>query len=680
MSKLRVYQLAKDLEISSKKLIEHLSDLSIEVKNHMSSLSDEEAEIVIELLTGGKTIIKENSETKKNQVEKTEQKKDAKNINISIKKEEIKESSNKTITVNNKIIVKDFAKLLGKKVNEVIFKLINIGVMASINNEIDYETCVQIAAEYETDVKLLEESEEEVHDISICEDDECDLVERPPVVTVMGHVDHGKTSLLDAIRETKITEKEAGGITQHIGASEVTKNGKRIVFLDTPGHEAFTSMRARGAKVTDIAILVVAADDGVMPQTIEAINHAKAAQVPIIIAINKIDKQGANPDRVKQELSEHGILIEEWGGDVISVEVSALKKLNIDGLLEMILIVAEMEDLKANPKRPAVATVVEAHLDKGRGPVATVLIQNGTLRIGDSVVVGTTCGRVRAMVNDKGRRIKIAGPATAVEINGLSEVPEAGDTLLAVDTDKKARETVEKRKNKIKEDNLKKSQRISLDALFGQMKDGKLKGLNVIVKADVQGSIEAVIQSLNKLSNEEVAIKSIHGGVGAITESDVMLAAASNAIIIGFNVRPTSSATTLARTENVDLRMYRVIYDAINDIESAMIGMLDPEYYQEELGKASVRATFKVPNIGLIAGCYVTEGKILRNAIVRLVRDGIIIHEGSISSLKRFKDDAKEVATGYECGIGIENFNDVKDGDVIEAYQMKEKERKSMKK
>lgn len=680
MSKVRVYQLAKDLEISSKKLVEHLKDLSVEVKNHMSSISEEDAGIVIELLTGGKTIIKDNAEVKKEQNTKNEKKIDEKKSKMPNKQESKKESTKKTIKIGSKIIVKDFAELLGKKVNEVISKLINIGVMASMNNEIDYETCETIASGFEIEVELLEEDiEDEENDICVHTDKECDLAVRPPVVTVMGHVDHGKTSLLDAIRETKVMEKEAGGITQHIGASEVVINDKKIIFLDTPGHEAFTSMRARGAKVTDIAILVVAADDGVMPQTIEAINHAKAAKVPIIVAINKIDKQGVNADRVKQELSEHGVLIEEWGGDVICVEVSALKRLNIDGLLEMILIVAEMEDLKANPNRNAAATVIEAHLDKGKGAVATVLIQKGTLKIGDSVVVGTTCGRVRAMLNDRGRRIKIAEPSTAVEINGLSEVPEAGDILLAVETDKKAREIVEKRKNKIKEDDLRKSQRISLDALFGQMKEGKIKELNVIVKADVQGSIEAVRQSLNKLSTEEVVIKSIHGGVGAITESDVMLAAASNAIIIGFNVRPTSTAASLASRENVDLRMYRVIYNAIDDIESAMIGMLDPEYYEEELGKASVRATFKVPNIGLIAGCYVTEGKILRNAVVRLVRDGVVIHEGSISSLKRFKDDAKEVATGYECGIGIENFNDVKDGDVIEAYQMKEKERKTMK-
>ena len=434
-------------------------------------------------------------------------------------------------------------------------------------------------------------------------------------------------------------------------------------------------MRARGAKVTDIAILVVAADDGVMPQTIEAINHAKAAEVPIIVAINKMDKPSANPDRVKQELADQGILIEEWGGDVISVPVSAMTGENIDSLLEMILLVAEVEEFKANPNRKAIGTVIEAQLDVGKGSVATILVQNGTLKIGDSVVIGNTYGRIRAMMNDQGKRVKVAGPSTAVEITGLSEVPEAGDQLFAVEDDKVARAIVEKRVNKIKADQLKASQKISLDALFSQMEQGEIKDLNLIVKADVQGSVEAVKQSLSKLSNDEVIINPIHGGVGAITETDVMLAAASNAIIIGFNVRPTASADSIAKKENVDIRTYRVIYKAIEDIEAAMKGMLDPEFKEEELGKAEVRATFKVPGAGTIGGCYVIEGKILRNAKVRLVRDGIVIHEGTIDSLKRFKDDAKEVATGYECGIGLSQYNDLKEGDIIEAYHMKEIER-----
>ncbi len=701
LSKLRVYQLAKELNISSKELIEKLKELSVEVSNHMSTLEDEEANLIIELFTEVETTNDSNVVTapvdldeddeeeviKKVPVNITtntnEKTKKGKNKNNNKKGREIKLEENMEYTQNNnnvntieideKIVVKDLAELLNKKVSEIISRLIQAGVMAAMNQEIDYDTAVKIANEF--DVEVVQKSatvEEEDVDFIIPIDDEKDLKPRPPVVTVMGHVDHGKTSLLDAIRKTKVTEREAGGITQHIGASEVRVNGKKVVFLDTPGHEAFTAMRARGAKVTDIAILVVAADDGVMPQTIEAINHAKAAHVPIIVAINKIDKPGANSDRVKQELSEHGVLIEEWGGDVISVEVSALQGLNIEGLLEMILLVSEMEELKANPNREAVGTVVEAQLDKGRGPVATVLVQNGTLRIGDSIVIGTSHGRVRAMLNDTGKNVKLATPSTAVEITGLSEVPEAGDQLLAVKDDKLARSIVEKRNNRIKEQQIKTSQKVSLDALFSQMQQGELKELNIIVKADVQGSVEAVKQSLAKLTNDKVAIRPIHGGVGAITETDVMLASASNAIIIGFNVRPTTSATVLAKKENVDLRSYRIIYKAIEDIEAAMKGMLDPEFKEVDLGKAQVRLTFKVPGSGLVAGCYVIEGKIVRNGQIRLVRDGIVIHEGAISSLRRFKDDVKEVATGYECGIGIDHFNDVKEGDIIEAFKMEE--------
>lgn len=703
MSKLRVYQLAKELGISSKELIEKLNDLSVVVNNHMSTLEKEEANLIIELFTekpdenASKNEVEEPAKASVQSVEKNEaprqdkkqkrgnKNKHGKNDKITEKKdamieEKINQQSKKEeqeFQIGEKIVVKDLADLLKKNVSEIITKLIQQGVMAAMNQEIDFETAEGIAKGYEVVLtqKSEETSEEESSDIEIPEDDERDLKPRPPVVTVMGHVDHGKTSLLDAIRKTKVTEREAGGITQHIGASEVQINGKKIVLLDTPGHEAFTAMRARGAKVTDIAILVVAADDGVMPQTIEAINHAKAAGVPLIVAINKIDKPGANSDRVKQELSEHGVLIEEWGGDVIAVAVSALQGLNIDELLEMILLVAEMEELKANPNRRAVGTVVEAELDKGRGAVATILVQNGTLKVGDSVVIGTSHGRIRAMVNDKGKRVKIAGPSTAVEITGLSEVPEAGDQLVAVADDKQARTIAEQRVNRIKEQQLRATQRVSLDALYSQMQTGEIKELNIIVKADVQGSVQAVKQSLNKLSTDKVVIKPIHGGVGAITETDVSLASASNAIIIGFNVRPTSNASSLAEKENVDIRTYRVIYNAIEDIEAAMKGMLDPEYKEVQLGKAEVRATFKVPGLGLIAGCYVIEGKILRSAKVRLVRDGIVIHEGAIGSLKRFKDDVREVATGYECGIGIDNFNDVKEGDIIEAFKMEEIER-----
>ncbi|MBU5677461.1 translation initiation factor IF-2 [Alkaliphilus sp. MSJ-5] len=705
MSKIRVYQLAKELEISSKELIEKLKELSIEVNSHMSTLEDENANILIELFTEEskpKTISNtkekppnqeqhdenklETLDNKEDIIVNTRNKKEKRNKNKNKRNknsmadnydDRVESKGERVIQLKSKVTVKELAEIMDKNVSEIITKLIGLGIMATINQELDYDTAQIIASEFGVEVEPLEDvtMDDVIDDIEIEPDRPEDLKPRSPVVTVMGHVDHGKTSLLDAIRKTKVTSREAGGITQHIGASEVKVNDKKIVLLDTPGHEAFTSMRARGAKVTDIAILVVAADDGVMPQTIEAINHAKAAEVPIIIAINKMDKPSANPDRVKQELADHGILIEEWGGDVISVPVSALNGENIDTLLEMILLVAEMEEFKANPNRKAIGTVIEAQLDVGKGSVATILIQNGTLKIGDSVVIGTTHGRIRAMMNDKGKRVNVAGPSTAVEITGLSEVPEAGDQLFAVEDDKIARAIVEKRINKIKAEQLKASQKISLDALFSQMEQGQIKDLNLIVKADVQGSVEAVKQSLIKLSNDEVVINPIHGGVGAITETDVNLAAASNAIIIGFNVRPTASADSLAKKENVDIRSYRVIYKAIEDIEAAMKGMLDPEFKEEDLGKAEVRATFKVPGAGTIGGCYVIEGKILRNAKVRLVRDGIIIHEGTIDSLKRFKDDAREVATGYECGIGLSQFNDLKEGDIIEAYQMKEIER-----
>lgn len=676
MSKVRVYQLAKELGLTNKELIKKLEELSISVSNHMSAVEEEEAELVKQLIDEGKKEASNNQEVKASDNIK---KKEDENIDKTVesaKKEEIKVENSEIIEIGETIVVKEFAEIIKKSVNEVISKLIHMGVMATINQEIDFESAEKIANEYEIEVIKNDASEEdEEEDYLISEDKEEDLQLRPPVVTVMGHVDHGKTSLLDAIRKTKVTEREAGGITQHIGASEVETNGKKIVLLDTPGHEAFTAMRARGAKVTDIAILVVAADDGVMPQTIEAINHAKAAEVPLIVAINKIDKEGANSDRVKQELADNGILIEEWGGDVVSVPVSALNGTNIDTLLEMILLVSEMEDLKANPNRKAIGTVVEAELDKGKGAVATIIVQNGTLKVGDSVVIGTTHGRVRAMINSLGKRLKQAGPSTAVEITGLSDVPAAGDQLIAVDEDKNARDIATSRINKIKEQQLKSSQKISLDALYSQVQEGQIKELNVIVKADVQGSVEAVKQSLGKLTNDKVAVKPIHGGVGAITETDVMLASASNAIIIGFNVRPSSGATSLASKEEVDIRLYKIIYNALEDLEAAMKGMLDPEFKEVELGKAQVRATFKLPNGSVIAGCYVTEGKILRNANVRLVRDGIVITDGSISSLKRFKDDVREVATGYECGIGISNFNDIKEGDIIEAYKMQEIER-----
>ncbi|HCJ56256.1 MAG TPA: translation initiation factor IF-2, partial [Clostridiaceae bacterium] len=582
----------------------------------------------------------------------------------------------KPIKVGNSISVKDLSEKTGKTVAEIIKKLLLLGTVATINQELDYDTAALIAGEFGIGIEKTIDKDDEELLLNDTEDKEEDLKPRPPVVTIMGHVDHGKTSLLDAVRQTNVIATEAGGITQHIGAYTVNIEGKKIAFLDTPGHEAFTAMRARGAKVTDIAILVVAADDGVMPQTIEAINHAKAANVTIIVAINKIDKPGANPDRVKQELTEHGLLSEDWGGDTICVPVSAKKKIGIENLLEMVLLVAEMQELKANPNRKAKGTVIEAKLDKSRGPIATVLVQNGTLNVGDFFIVGTTYGKVRTMTDDKGKAVKKAGPSTPVEITGLSEVPDAGDIFMIVADEKVSRQISDKRKEKYRQEHLQSNQRISLDDLFSQIQAGKVKELNLIVKADVQGSVEALKQSLERLSNDEVKIKAIHGGVGAITETDVMFASASNAIIIGFNVRPQAAAVTLSEKDKVDMRLYRVIYDAIEDIESAMKGMLEPEYKEVVLGHAEVRAIFKASSIGTIAGCYVTDGKINRNNEVRVVRDGVVTHEGKISSLKRFKDDAKEVNTGFECGISLEKFNDVKEGDVIESFTMEAVPRK----
>ena len=581
------------------------------------------------------------------------------------------------VEIPETITVGEFAQKIGKSGAEVVKKLFMLGVMATMNQAIDFDTATLIGDDFGIEVKqeVVITKEDMLFMDTEAEDKEEDLVPRPPVVVVMGHVDHGKTSLLDAIRDTNVTSTEAGGITQHIGAYSVKLNGRDITFLDTPGHEAFTTMRARGAQVTDVAILVVAADDGIMPQTIEAINHAKAAGVTIIVAINKIDKEGANPERVKQALVEYDLIPEEWGGDTVVVEVSAKKRINIDGLLEMVLLVADMKELKANPNRSAHGTVVEARVDKGKGPVATVLVQNGTLKIGDIIIAGTAVGRVRAMVNDKGRRVKVAGPSTPVEIQGFSEAPTGGDHLTVVSNEKLARDVAEQRKQEMQENKFNSVVKVSLDNLFSQIDEGNMKELDVIIKADVQGSVEAVKQSLEKLSNDEVRVRAIHGGVGAINESDVMLANASNAIIVGFNVRPDAGAVSAAEQQEVDIRLYRVIYQAIEEIEAAMKGMLDPEFKEKMLGYAEVRQTFKVSSVGTIAGCYVTQGKIMRNAEIRLVRDGIIVHEGKIDSLKRFKDDAKEVSENFECGIGIEGFNDIKEGDVIECFIMEEIER-----
>ncbi|MBQ8808355.1 MAG: translation initiation factor IF-2 [Clostridia bacterium] len=581
------------------------------------------------------------------------------------------------IIIPDTITVGDLAQKLKVGATEIIKRLMQLGIMAAITQDIEYDVAALIAedmvAEVEREIIITEE--EKLLSDAEAPDDEKDLLPRPPVVCVMGHVDHGKTSLLDAIRSTNVTASEAGGITQHIGAYMVNINGNQIAFLDTPGHEAFTAMRARGALVTDIAILVVAADDGIMPQTIEAINHAKAAEVSIIVAINKIDKDGANPDRVKQELTEHGLVPEEWGGDVICVEVSAKQRKNIDSLLEMVLLTAEVKELKANPNRKARGTVIEAKLDKGRGPVATVLVQNGTLKQGDIIVTGTAVGRVRAMVDDRGRKIKEAIPSTPVEIVGLSETPDGGDPFYVVDDERAARNVVETRKQKIKDEANKARQSVNLDDLFSQIQQGDVKDLNIIVKADVQGSVEAVRQSLEKLSNEEVRVRVIHGGVGAITESDVTLASASNAIIVGFNVRPDVGGRNAAELNKVDMRMYRVIYEAIEEIEAAMKGMLAPTFREAVIGHAEIRQTFKVSGVGTIGGCYVTDGKIQRNCSVRIVRDGIVIHEGELDSLKRFKDDVKEVNSGYECGMGFVRFNDIKEGDNVECFVMEEVKR-----
>ena len=582
----------------------------------------------------------------------------------------------KAVMTAEKITVKDLSERIGKPVSEIIKKLLMLGIFANINAEIDFDTAQLVCTEFEIELELkLAETAEDALEAEDVEDKEEDLVHRPPVVTIMGHVDHGKTSLLDYIRKTRVTAGEAGGITQHIGAYTVDLHGEKITFLDTPGHEAFTAMRARGAQATDIAILVVAADDGVMPQTVEAINHAKAAGVQTIVAINKMDKPTADPDRIRQELTKYDLIDEEWGGDTIIVPVSAHTGQGVEQLLEMILLVAEVQDYKANPNRKARGIIVEARLDKGRGPVANVLIKNGTLNVGDTIIAGTAYGRVRAMVNDRGERVKQAFPSDPVEVIGFNDVPEAGDILSAVDDDSLSRKVAEERKDKAKAALIKAQSKTTLDDLFNQISEGQLKELNLIIKADVQGSVEAVKQSLERLSNNEVKVKAIHGGVGAITETDVILASASNAIIIGFNVRHDTSVRDIAEREKVDIRLYRVIYSAIEDIEAAMKGLLAPKFRENVLGRCRVRQTFKVSGVGTVAGCYVTDGKIQRNAQVRLLRDNIVIHEGKIDSLKRFKDDVKEVATGYECGLGIEGYNDVKENDEIECFIMEEVQR-----
>ncbi len=576
------------------------------------------------------------------------------------------------ITIPENISVKDLAAELKKTSGEVITKLMGLGIMATINQELDFDTAFLVAGEFGVTANKKEEVKEEDILFDESEDKAEDLVQRAPVVVVMGHVDHGKTSLLDAIRKTNVIEGEAGGITQHIGAYKVSVNGREITFLDTPGHEAFTSMRARGAQITDIAILVVAADDGVMPQTVEAINHAKAAGIPIIVAINKIDVPGANPEKVKQELMKYELVPEEWGGDTVFVEISAKQHINIDQLLEMVLLVSDMQDLKVNPNKQAKGVVIEARLDKAKGPIASVLVQRGSLDVGDTVVVGTSIGRIRAMKDDKGKRVKCAGPSTPVEIMGLTKVPEAGETFYEVKDEKMAKHLIERRERKAREDAMNAYNKVTLSNLFEQMEHENLKQLNIIVKADVQGTAEALKQSLEKLSDNEVAVKVIHSNAGAINESDVNLAKAAKAIIIGFNVRPNATAKEVAEKQGVEIKLYSVIYQALEDVEAAMNGLLDPVYEEKVIGNVEVRQTFKVSNVGTIAGGYVKDGKVERNAGVRVIRDDVVIHEGKLASLKRFKDDVKEVAKGFECGLQIENYNDIKEGDIIEVFVMEE--------
>ncbi len=680
MAKIRIYEIARELNMSSKELVEKVKELGMKIKSHMSSLSREEYELIKELLEIEEEETIKTKKTQNNKNIKNDIRKD--NLDIENAEEaQMEEDNTNIIEIENEIIVKELADILNVNPSQVITKLISQGMMVNQNQIIDFDTASLVAMDFGVELKISEDIEEaELEEEIIAEldfqDKEADLRPRPPVVTVMGHVDHGKTSLLDAIRESHVTISEAGGITQHIGASVARVNNKKLVFLDTPGHEAFTSMRARGAKITDIAILVVAADDGVMPQTLEAISHAKAAEVPIIVAINKIDKPTANLERIKQELVENGLLPEDWGGDTITVPVSAKNREGIDELLEMVLLVAEIQELKANPNRKAIGVIIEAQLDKGKGPLATVLVQKGTLKVGDMVVSGTASGRIRAMLDHKGKPLKKATPSIPAVILGLSEVPNAGDLIYAVDNEKIARFYANEKKNQIKERQFKIDDRVTLDNLFDTIKDGNIQDLNIIIKADVRGSMEALSQSLQKLDiKEEVKVNMIHGGIGGITETDIMLAAASNAIVIGFNVRPNLNALEIAKTENVDIRTYRVIYEAIEDIEKAVKGMLAPDIIEEVLGRAEVRAIFKLPNGNSIAGIYILNGKITRNSKIRLLRNDVVVFEGAISSLKRFKDDVREVAAGYEAGIGLENYNDLKEGDMMEAYILKEIQR-----
>ena len=690
MKKVRVYEYAKEIGKQSKDIISVLKDAEIEVSNHMSMLTEEGLAKLDSVL---KKVKKE--QPKENNTKKKTENNQPKNDNKKAKKKKNKKEKNKkshkqqpaiieapteetisedTILVKDGMTVGELSEVLSVSSTELIKKLfMELKIMANINQSLTLEQIELIAMDYGKEIQ--EEVEINKEDLDLyfeVEDQDKDLKERAPIVTIMGHVDHGKTTLLDTIRNTRVTAGEAGGITQHIGAYQVRAKDKKITFLDTPGHAAFTTMRARGAKITDVTILVVAADDGVMPQTIEAINHAKAAEVPIIVAVNKMDKPQANPDRVMNELVEYGLISEEWGGDTIFVPISALKGEGIDELLENILLVTEMQELKANPNRLALGTVIEAKLDKGRGAVATLLVQNGTLNVGDPLVVGNTFGRVRAMINDRNKNINVAKPSTPVEITGLQDVPNAGDRFVVFGDEKTARQIGEKRQQQYIETTRQASSAVSLDTLFEQMKQGEMKDLNIIIKADVQGSVEALAMSLAKIDVEGVNVRIIHTGVGAINESDITLAVASNAVVIGFNVRPDGNAKQMAQTEQVDIRLHSIIYKVIEEIEAAMTGLLDPEFVEKVIGLAEVRQVYKVSKIGTIAGAYVTEGKVSRDGKVRVIRDSVVIYEGEIDTLRRFKDDVKEVQSGYECGMTVENFNDIKEGDVFEVYIMEE--------
>lgn len=672
MGKIRVYNLAHELDMDSKEIIDILNDLDIEVSSHMSTITDETAELVKEMYNSDTSPGAEETIEQEQTVE--DAKPEAVEQDNSVQAAEEVEAKEDIIEIETPITVKEFAEKIDKAPNSLIVDLMNLGVMANVNQNLDQDTLELLAAEAEIKLKFksaVSQTESQRVGPEITDKAE-DLKLRPPIVTVMGHVDHGKTTLLDVIRQSRVAGSEAGGITQHIGAYQAEVNNKKITFIDTPGHEAFTAMRARGAQITDIAILVVAADDGIMPQTEEAINHAKAAGIPIIVAINKIDKANAQPERVKQELTEYGLVPEDWGGDTICVPVSALQEQNIDELLEMVILVAEMEELKANPDRLAEGIVIEAELDKGRGPVATILIKNGTLKVGDTLLAGTTCGRVRAMFNEYGENVNLAGPAAAVEVLGFNDVPDAGNFVQVLEDEKQARDIAAERQAKKRQAELQQDAKVSLEDLYKQIQEGEVKELNIIIKADVQGSIEALKASLIRLGTDEVTVNVIHTGVGAVNETDVNLASASNAIIIGFSVRPDNNALKVAEKEKVDIRTYRVIYKALEDIKDAMAGLLDPELKEEVTGRAEVRATFKVPDVGIIAGAYINDGHVNRNYEARLLRDGVVIHEGKISSLKRFENDVKEVQSGYECGIGIENYNDIKEGDIIEFYTYRE--------